>query len=144
MPVDAAMLFARADAYRNTRATITTSRLCLRMSPTSERVPPEIVDRIIYFIEQSNFGPRLAAWDEIVACCKTKGNCTRRPHTENVIRLVLGSSPELASKDTQRKLIICSLLKRAMYKHFRNRSFRPKEETLVSNCITPTDYRVAY
>ena len=72
------------------------------------------------------------------------GNCTRHPHTENVIRLVLGSSPALVSSDTQDKLIMCSLLKRATYKHFQNRSFRPKEETLVSNYITSTDNRLAY
>lgn len=70
IPVDAFLLYARLEAYAESKATISAFRLCLQYGRTSgapvSKLPAELIDEVVGYISLSFFEkPRTYSVDEI-------------------------------------------------------------------------------
>lgn len=74
VPVSAVLLGARVEAYVESKATVSTFRLCAKygnpiIAPVA-RLPTELINEILGYIGQSFFEGRLSDWENHIGCLK--------------------------------------------------------------------------
>ena len=88
MPVRSVDLGARLETYAETRATITTFRLCVKYAARESslsRLPPEMVEIVTSHINEPIFQQRRQEWAKAESCCAN--DCSALDHfTEEEIR----------------------------------------------------------
>lgn len=100
VPVSAVLLGARLEAYVESKATISTFRLCakygnLSVAPVA-RLPTELIDEILGHIRHGFFEKRLSDWENDIGCLEGRG-CRRGDREddcmEHHISTIKGSAP---------------------------------------------------
>lgn len=82
VPLDIAQVGARLEAYSHLKKSTTTLRLCHRFCPGPlSKLPVELLDRVIDYMQRSEMTRLLRSWTEPLQCFQ--GRCRLRDHLED-------------------------------------------------------------